>query len=63
MTKKKVEPIVKKDELRSVVYAILKALPSDLLVDYAHEQLNLMTYDDAMESAAGNSELKRECFD
>lgn len=49
-------------ELRNVVYAILNALPSNLVAEYAQEKLELMTYDSAMEQAADGAEVMREGY-
>jgi len=52
----------KSNELRDLVYALLAALPSDLVAEYAQEKLELMTYDSAMEQAADGAEVAREGY-
>ena len=46
-----------------IAYMILDALPQDDVVGYAIERLELMTYDAAIESAAGEAEYRREGFE
>jgi len=52
----------KKNELRDLVYAILDALPVDLVTEYAQEKLELMSFDEALEAAADRAEVMREGY-
>jgi hypothetical protein len=53
--------LCKKDELRTLVYTILNALPVDLLTDYACEKLNLMSHDQWMDAGADAASMRSEC--